>query len=151
MKTKRTMVGGSMKRILFALGVVCLLVPTVQAITKKIPFNAKVYVAPMEGFETYIMAAIMKKEVPVQVVTDREKADYEIRGTSETEKAGWAKVIFTGQTKSNEQASITLVDIKSGEVVFAYAANKSSAFRGKQTAAESCAKHLKDFVEKPGK
>jgi ABC-type uncharacterized transport system permease subunit len=44
----------------------------------------------MEGFETYIIPVIMKKEVPVQVVTDREKADYEIRGTSETEKAGWA-------------------------------------------------------------
>jgi ABC-type uncharacterized transport system permease subunit len=84
------MVGGSMKRILFALGVVFLLLPTVQAITKKIPFNAKAYVAPMEGFETYIIPVIMKKELPVQVVTDREKADYEIRGTSETEKAGWA-------------------------------------------------------------
>jgi hypothetical protein len=56
------MVGGSMKRILFALGVVFLLLPTVQAITKKIPFNAKAYVAPMEGFETYIIPVIMKKE-----------------------------------------------------------------------------------------
>ena len=38
-------------------------------------------------------------DVPVEVVMDRDKADYEVRGSSETEKAGSAKVIFTRQTK----------------------------------------------------
>ncbi len=120
------------------------------AITRKIPANSKVYVAPMDGFETYIIAAIKEKDVPVQVVADREKADYEIRGTSETEKAGWARTIFTGQTRSNEQASITLADVKTSEIIFA-SVNKVNAFRGKQSAAEACAKHMKDFVEKPSR
>ena len=116
-------------------------------IIKKIPVNSKVFVAPMDGFETYVIAAIHKKGVPIQVVGNREHADYEIKGTAESEKPGWAKVIFTGQTHSNEQASITLMDTRTGEIVFAYAVNKSSALRGKQSAAESCAKHLKGFVE----
>src|SRR5215475_5600771 len=141
-----------MQRLLFGVMAfaLCLSLPSrdAEAVIKKIPANSKIYIAPMDGFETYMTAAIKKKNVPVQVVMDREKADYEIRGSSETEKAGWAKVIFTGQTKSNEQASITLSDIRTTEVIFAYAVNKSSAFRGKQSAAESCAKHLKDFVEK---
>jgi hypothetical protein len=117
-------------------------------ITRKIPANSKIYVAPMDGFETYMTAAIHTKNVPVIVVAERDKADYEIRGSSETEKAGWAKTIFMGNNRSNEQASITLVDIKTSEVIFAYSVNKQSAFRGKQSSAEACAKHLKDFVEK---
>jgi hypothetical protein len=105
----------------------------------------------MDGFETYIIAAIKEKGVPVQVVADRDKADYVIHGTSESEKPGWAKVVFAGQTRTDEQASITLEDAKTSEVIFAYTVNKSNAFRGKQSAAESCAKHMKDFVERPNK
>src|SRR5207249_10765255 len=33
--------------------------------------DLKVYVAPMDGFETYLKAAITKKKVPVEVVEDR--------------------------------------------------------------------------------
>jgi hypothetical protein len=144
-----------MKRVLsiLVLSFLCFSFLSIEAtaITRKIPANSKVYVASMDGFETYIIAAMKEKDVPVQVVADRERADYEIRGTSETEKAGWARTIFTGQTRSNEQASITLADVKTSEIIFAYSVNKVNAFRGKQSAAEACAKHMKDFVEKPGK
>ena len=36
----------------------------------RIPRNSKVYIAPMDGFETYLAAAMRKKEVPVTMVTD---------------------------------------------------------------------------------
>ena len=130
----------------------CLLVSAAAfGVTRKIPLDSKIYVAPMEGFETYVIAAIKEKGVPVQVVADRDKADYEIRGISESEKPGWARVVFAGQTRTDEQASITLQDVKTSEVIFAYTVNKMNAFRGKQSAAESCAKHMKDFVERPNK
>lgn len=38
-----------------------------------------VYVEPQQGFETYIAAAIAKKGVPVDVVTDKAKAIYVLR------------------------------------------------------------------------
>ena len=54
----------------------------------------------MDGFETYIIAAVRSKNVPVQVVADREKADYQLSGNAESEKPGWARTIFLGQSKS---------------------------------------------------
>ena len=113
-----------------------------------IPKGAKIYLAPMDGFETYLSAALMKKEVPVSIVATKEQADFEITGTSETSKAGWAKTIMSGNSRSDERASISVTNLKTGVIVYAYAADKGSAIRGKQSAAESCAKHLKERIEK---
>jgi len=118
-----------------------------HATSKKIPANARVYLAPMGGFEQELKTAIEKKKVPVVLVTDKEKADYEITGTSETEKAGAAKKVIMLDWHSNEQASITVTERKSGEVVFAYSVNKKSSAHGKRSTAEACAKHLKDEIE----
>jgi hypothetical protein len=116
---------------------------------ERIPPNAKVFVHPMkDGFESYFKAALEKKKVPVVVVATREEADYEIKGSSDTQKAGAAKKIMRGSWHSDEQASISVAGIKSGEIVFAYSANKKNSAHGKQTTAEACAKHLKDAIEK---
>ena len=139
-----------MKFIFTTIAVFCTAIAAV-AYESKIPANSKVYVAPMDGFETYVIAAIHAKDVPVQVVADKYKANYELAGTSDSRKPGWAKTIFLGHARTDEQASVTLTNMKTSEVVFAYTVNKQNAFRGKQSAAESCANHLKDFVEKPAK
>ncbi len=119
-----------------------------SAESKVIPPGSKVFITPIEGgFDTYLSAAMVKKEVPLTVVTIKEKADFEITAIAESEKAGWAKMAFLGSSQSNEQASIKVVNLKTGVVAFAYAANKGSATRGKQSAAESCAKHLKARME----
>lgn len=110
--------------------------------------GAKIFIAPVEGgFETYLAAGLIKKQVPVTIVASREKADYEISGVAESEKAGWAKMLFLGSQASKEQAGIKVLNIKTQEVVFAYAVNKSNSARGKQSAAEACAKHLKEKIE----
>jgi hypothetical protein len=119
-----------------------------SAESKVISPGSKVFITPIEGgFDTYLSAALVKKEVPLTVVTIKEKADFEITAIAESEKAGWAKMAFLGSGQSNEQASIKVTNIKTGVVAFAYAANKGSATRGKQSAAESCAKHLKARIE----
>ncbi len=118
------------------------------ALDKPIPRGAKVFIGPVEGgFETYLAAAIQKKDVPVVVVTVREKADFEITSVAETEKAGWAKMLFTGSAASKEQAGIKIVNLKTDEVVFAYAVHKANSARGHQSAAEACAKHMKEKIE----
>lgn len=113
-----------------------------------VPQNSRVYVEPMNGFETYIMAALAVKKVPVIVTSELDKADFVIRGSSDSQKPGWARTIFTGQYRSDEQASISLVDRRTGTVVFAYAVNKIGSVHGKQSAAEACAKHLKSSINR---
>jgi hypothetical protein len=119
--------------------------------TKKIPANSKVFLAPMGGFENDLKTAFAAKKVPLEIVTEREKAEYEISGTSESEKAGKAKKIIMGNWHSNEQASITVTELKSGEVVYAYSVNKQSSAHGKKSTAEACAKHLKEQIEEAKK
>ncbi len=114
----------------------------------KIPSGSKIYVAQMGGFENYVTAGILKKKVPVSIVADRDKAEYEIRGTAETEKAGWAKMLFLGSQNTNEQASIQVQEIKTGNVVFAYSVNKLNSARGKQSAGEAIGKHLNEAMGK---
>jgi hypothetical protein len=113
----------------------------------KIPSYAKVYVAPMlGGFENYIIAGLRNKKVPLIVVVDRTKAEYEISGVSESEKAGWAKMLFVGSQNSNEEASIKVSDLKTGAVIFGYSVHKTNSVRGRQSAGEACAKHIKQIV-----
>jgi hypothetical protein len=114
----------------------------------KIPSGSKIYVAPMGGFESYVVAGIMKKKVPVSIVADREKADFEIKGAAESQKAGWAKIMFMGNDSTNEEASINVTEIKTGAVVFAYSVHKGSSVRGKQSAGEAIGKHLNEAIGK---
>jgi hypothetical protein len=116
--------------------------------SNKIPSGSKLFVAPMGGFENYVIAGILKKKVAVTIVADRDKAEYEIRGSAETEKAGWAKMLFLGSQNSNEQASINVSQIKTGNVVFAYSVNKLNSVRGKQSAGEAIGKHLNEAIGK---
>lgn len=111
--------------------------------------GAKVFIHPMpDGFDSYFKAALTGKKVPVVVVGTRDEAELEIKGTSETQKASAAKKIFMGSWQSDEQASISVTSVQSGEVVYAYSVNKKNTVHGKRTSAEACAKHLKEAIEK---
>jgi hypothetical protein len=116
--------------------------------SQKIPKGSKVFVAPMEGgYDTYLKDAMAKKKVPVEIVASRDQADYEITGTSESQKASTAKKVILGNWHSREEASITVSNIKSSEVVWAYSVHEEASTHGKKSSAEACAKHLKDAIE----
>jgi hypothetical protein len=110
----------------------------------KLPAHAKVYVAPMGGFEIPFKKALADKKVPFEIVAQRELAEYEITGTSESKKAGTAKKLIMGSWHSDEEASIKVASVKSGEIVYAYSAHKQDSAHGQRSTAEACAKHLKD-------
>ena len=116
--------------------------------SKVIPAGAKVFISPMDGFETYLKEAIVKKKVPVEIVEDKSKAEFEIVGAADSKKASTAKKIIMWDWRSTEQASIQVIDVKSSEVVFAYSVHKRSSAHGKRSSAEACAKHLKEKIEK---
>ena len=114
----------------------------------RIPAGSKVFIAPLDnGYHLYLAAALQKKQVPLVIVTDKSRADFELSAVTESEKAGWAKMLFMSSGASGEQASIVLVNIKAGTVVFGYNVNKSSSARGKQSSSEACAKHIKEKIE----
>lgn len=113
-----------------------------------IPVNSTVYIKPMGGFQDYLAAAFEKKHVPLLIVNKEKKADFVISGVSRHRKAGWAKEVFMGDIHSNDAASITVTNLKSGVVAFDYAVNKKNSWHGLQSAAEACAKHLKNYMEK---
>ncbi len=114
----------------------------------RVPRGAKVFISPLEnGYHIYLAAAIQKKKVPVTVVLDKSKADFELSAVTESEKAGWAKMLFMSSGASKEEASFQLVNLKTATVVFGYNVHKSNSARGKQSSAESCAKHLNEKIE----
>jgi hypothetical protein len=116
--------------------------------SEKIPKGAKVFIGPIaDGYDSYLKEAITTKKVPVEVVAGKDQADYEITGTAESQKAGTAKKVIMGNWHSREEASITLSNVKSGVVVWAYAVHQEASVHGKRSSAESCAKHLKDAIE----
>ena len=119
----------------------------------KIPAGAKVYIEPMEGFETYLAAALEKKKVPLVVVSKREEADYEIKGVAEKQKAGWAKTIF-GSGLPSASASIQVINVKTSVVAFAVAEERKDANFGQRSVAEYLAKKIGEKMrnaEKPEK
>jgi hypothetical protein len=116
-------------------------------VSTKITMGSTVYIAPMDGFEIYLAAAIGKKKVQLVPVIEKDQADYVINGTSLDKKAGWAKIVFMGNVHSDNSASITMSDRKTGAIVYAYAVDKKSTMHGQQTTAEACAKHLKAHME----
>ena len=127
----------------------CLLVSAISyaddVAKKVIPRGAKIFIAPMpDGFHDYLKAALEKKKVPVAVVEDKSKAEFEITGQSDTQKASTAKKVIMWNWRSNEEASIQVNNLETSATVFAYSVNKISSAHGKQSTAEACAKHLKE-------
>ena len=131
-------------RLLLVAALVCF---AALSAPKAIPQGAKVFVAPMNGYETYIKAAIQKKKLPLVIVEQRDQADFEISGSAESQKAGTAKKVIMLDWHSTEQASVRVTNLKSSDVVFAYSVHKASSAHGKQSSAEACAKHIKDAIE----
>ena len=135
----------------------------------QIKSGATVYIEPMDGYETYLAAALVKKHVPLIVVADKDKADYIIRSTVTHRMPSQPGVVINTTTNVNStgfpgaggfpraghgsghtSASISVIDAHSSQLVFAYSVGKANANQ-MQSTAEACAKHLKEVIEKQKK
>ncbi len=122
-------------------GVLALLMGLFVAVQRVIPqadsghirSGAKVFVEKMDGFEDNFVAALHTKQVPVVVVTDKDKADFFF--------SGYCNIFGDHHIEANIKAVN-----KDGNVVFAYDYNEASPIHGKQSAAEACAKNLKKEI-----
>jgi len=118
-----------------------------------IPSGSRVYVADINGlpgFENNLVAAFQKKRVNLIVVADRSQADFEINGFAENQKAGWAKIIF-GSGRPESEASIQMVNLRSGVVAFAVASYKVNSYNGNKSTAEHLAKNVRQKMERDDK
>jgi PEGA domain len=114
-----------------------------------------VYIEPQQGFETYLAAAISKKNVPVDVVTDQAKANYVLKAAPveiKTESTGGkiARCLFAycAGIEDKGNVSVQLIATGSTKVMWAYSvAKQRGGSKNSQSMAEAVAKHLKDFVE----
>jgi hypothetical protein len=114
-----------------------------------------IYVEPQQGFETYLAAAISKKDVPVDVVTDQTKAGYVLRAAPveiKTESTGGkiARCLFAycAGIEDKGNVSVQLIDAGSSKVLWAYSVNKQKGgSKNSQSMAEAVAKHLREFIE----
>lgn len=123
-------------------------VASLSAQTAHIPAGAFLYVEPTD-FGQALSAAILKKRVPVQITTDREKASYFLASASEAKTEGQgeriAKVVMLGAWAGSGKsfnASVSITNVE-GTVLFAYNSKKSNF----QSAAEGVAKNLKNHIE----
>lgn len=115
----------------------------------KIPANSKVYINPMDGFETYVTAALQKKKVPLVIVADRDQADFEIKGSVEKQKAGWAKTIFISPNPSID-STMQIINVKTSVVAYSISSTKANARRGRKGSAEHLAKNLAKKMQDEG-
>jgi hypothetical protein len=111
---------------------------------------ASIYVLPSDdGFQTYIVAAILKKRVPANVVDREELATLTLRATSvevhkESTGSKVVKCLFAYCADINDKAntSVQLVDME-GRIVWSYSVNKARGQKNRQSLAEAIATHLK--------
>ena len=103
----------------------------------------------MDGFETYVIAALQKKKIPLLIVANREQADFEIKGSVEKQKAGWAKTIFISPLPSID-STMQIINIKTGIVAYSISSTKANARRGRKGSAEHLAKNLAKKMQKDG-
>lgn len=101
-------------------------------------------------FGSAIVAALVKKDVPVTIVTDRDKAEWTIKTISSQREDSTgtkvAKLAFgMGGGFTKFEGSIQVIDHESSAVLFAYNVKKGNF----QSAAEAFAKHFKnDYLSK---
>ena len=115
-----------------------------------IPAASKVYVESIDGlpgFENNLVAAFQKKQVNLLIVADRSLADFEINGFAQSQPAGWAKIIF-GSGLPESEASIQLVNIRTGVIAYAVASYRVNSLNGNKSTAEHLAKNLRQKMER---
>jgi hypothetical protein len=113
-----------------------------------------VYLEPQQGFESYIAAAIAKKGVPVDVVTDKDRAIYILRSApvevkSESTGGKIARCLFAycAGIEDKGNVSVQLIEVGSTKMVWAYSVNKQrGGSKNEQSMAEAIAKHFKEFL-----
>ncbi len=115
--------------------------------------SALIFVAPNDGFEVDLAAALTKKDVAATVVMNKSEAQYILVSTPlainrESDMGKWVRCEFAlcmGIADSGT-VSVQLLEKTSNRVAWAYQVNKQRSIKNRQSMAEAIAKHMqKEF------
>ena len=96
---------------------------------KKIPSGSKIFIAPMEGgLDGFIAAEIIKRNIPLAVVTEEKDAEYVLSGVSLKADDKWYHVAFGGKDKN--EGNVRLLSIKDKQMIWAGEAGDRSLWWG---------------------
>lgn len=120
----------------------------VQAQTKVVPANPRIYVDAATGFDAYLSEAAARNHVAITLTTQKNGADYEfdaLAGGLMVPGSNWSTLWSPGIAK----AWIRMVDLRTSGLVFTCTVDRhSGANHGPQIAAESCTKHLRAAIKR---
>lgn len=96
---------------------------------QSIPKGSKVFIAPMQnGLDGFIAPEIIKRKVPIVMVTDEKQADYVLSGASLKADDKWYNTVFGGKDKN--EGNVRLLEVKSKQMVWAGEAGDRSLWFG---------------------
>jgi|SRR5579859_455257 len=146
-----------MKKFFGSATLLCILALASPPLTHSQIPSPKIYIAPQDGFESYLAGAFTKKNVPAQIVQTEGAADYiltaaPVQQKPETAGGKIARCLFAycAGIEGSQTASVSLIDVKTKAVVWAYNVKKGGS-NNFQSSAEACAKHLKHWLQHTGK
>jgi len=94
-----------------------------------VPNGAKIFIAPMDnGLDGFLAPEIIKKKVPVVIVTDETQAEYVLAGASLKADDKWYHTVFGGKDKN--EGNVTLINVKEKRVIWAGEAGDRSLWLG---------------------
>jgi hypothetical protein len=94
-----------------------------------VPSGSKIFIAPMEGnLHPFIAAEIVKKKLPVVVVTEEKDAEFILTGASIKGDDKWYHSVFGGKDKN--EGSVQLISVKDKVMVWAGEAGDRSLWWG---------------------
>jgi hypothetical protein len=91
--------------------------------------GSRVFIAPMEGnLHGFLATEIVKKKIPVALVTDEKDADFIITGASLAGDNKWYNSVFGGRDKN--EGNVQMVSVAARQVVWAGEAGDRSLWWG---------------------
>ena len=94
----------------------------------RIPAGSKVFIAQMEnGLDGFLAPEIIKKKLPITIVTEEAAADYILSGASLKADDHWNNTVFGGKDKN--EGNVRLLDVKSKQMIWAGEAGDRSLFQ----------------------
>jgi hypothetical protein len=136
-----------MRRLLTAFFLLSLAAPAFGQADKP-----SLYITPTgDGFESYIAAAMVKKEVPVTVLDHQRGARYLLKTTQVdikrvSSKAKVMNCVFAACEGNEDEGSTSVQLVENGTIKWSYSVNKDGGAKARRSMAEAIAKHLKKDV-----
>lgn len=108
-----------------------------------------IYIPPSgDGFEVYLAAAMVKKEVPIEVLDHEDGATYTLKAAKiETKQVGggakFVNCLFAYCAGNEDKGNTSVQLVEAGTIKWSYSVNKGRGEKNMQSMAEAIAKHLK--------